>query len=305
MRHADLCGVIVPVITPVDDEDRVDEAAFRQILRRLVSAGVHGIFVGGSAGEGPLLTLREWTRMIEIASDEVNRAIPLLGGAIDTSTQRVKEKIRILAGAGYCYLVVTPAYYINLRTPGEHLRLLGECAEAAPEQEIVAYNIPSCVHSEIPVKVLLEAARRGWIRHCKESSGNLPYFQRLVAEGREVGLRILEGEEPHIAEGLLAGAVGIVPVCANLEPATYIGAYQAALACDLETLARLQERALLIRQVVLKAVPLWIAGIKYALSVLGYGSGQPVSPLQSLTDQERQGIAAFVQDALARGLTTA
>ena len=47
-----LSGVVVPVITPVDEEDRVDEAAFRQVMRRLIESGVHVLFVGGSAGKG-------------------------------------------------------------------------------------------------------------------------------------------------------------------------------------------------------------------------------------------------------------
>ncbi len=56
MEHNDLAGVVVPVITPVDGEDRVDEAAYRGVIRRLIDSGVHAIFAGGSAGEGPLLT---------------------------------------------------------------------------------------------------------------------------------------------------------------------------------------------------------------------------------------------------------
>ena len=68
MTNIELAGVVVPAITPVDDEDRVDEAAFRKGLRRLVDAGVHAIFVGGSAGEGPLLADREWERMATIAT---------------------------------------------------------------------------------------------------------------------------------------------------------------------------------------------------------------------------------------------
>jgi len=35
MTDSELAGVVVPAITPVDDEDRVDEAAFRKGLRRL------------------------------------------------------------------------------------------------------------------------------------------------------------------------------------------------------------------------------------------------------------------------------
>src|SRR5512140_1184596 len=123
MSNTELHGVIVPMMTPVDDEDRVDEPAFRRVIQRLIGSGVHALFVGGSAGEGPLLTTREWQRMVEIAFDEVQGALPLLGGAMDTSTARIKEKIGLLAGIGFKYFVVTPSFYYTLQTPGEHLRL--------------------------------------------------------------------------------------------------------------------------------------------------------------------------------------
>ncbi|HUW14991.1 MAG TPA: dihydrodipicolinate synthase family protein, partial [Anaerolineae bacterium] len=112
-KSDELCGVIVPVITPVDEEDRVDEKAYRKGIRRLIDAGIHAIFVGGSAGEGPLLTEREWERMVRIARDEVDGQVHLLGGAIDTSTRKVREKVQILARMGYPYCVVTPTYYIS------------------------------------------------------------------------------------------------------------------------------------------------------------------------------------------------
>ena len=297
MKNGELAGVVVPVITPVDADERVDEAAFRKSIRRLIKAGVHAIFVGGSAGEGPLLVPHEWERLVTIAHDEVRGEVHLLGGAIDTSTRRVLDKLCILRDIGYPYCVITPTYYITLRAPDEYLRLFGECAEQKGDMQIVAYNIPSCVGSAIPVAALIEIARRGWVRYCKESSGDFAYFQRLVTEGAEVGLRVLQGEEPHIARGMLAGACGIVPVCANFEPRTYIAAYEAGLARDEAGLAPLQERILLVRQRLLFAGYLWVAGIKYAMGQLGYGSGRVVSPLEPLTAEQRAGIDAFIRES--------
>ena len=297
MKNGELAGVVVPIITPVDGDDRVDEVAFRRTIRRLIKAGVHAIFVGGSAGEGPLLVPREWGRMVTIAHDEVNGEVRLLGGAIDTSTRRVLDKVCILREIGYPYCVITPTFYITLRAPDEYLRLFGECAEQMGDMQIVAYNIPSCVGSVIPVAAMIEMARRGWIRYCKESSGDFAYFQRLVTEGAEVGLRVLQGEEPHIARGMLAGACGIVPVCANFEPHTYIAAYEAGRARDEAALEPLQKRILLVRQRLLFAGYLWIAGIKYAMGQLGYGSGKVVSPLEPLTAEQRAGIDAFIRES--------
>ncbi|MCO6453261.1 MAG: dihydrodipicolinate synthase family protein [Caldilineales bacterium] len=294
MNTASLSGVIVPVITPVDDNECVDERAFRRSIRRLLDAGVHAIFVGGSAGEGPLLTSSEWERMATIAADEVNGTAPLLGGAIDTSTRRVIEKIRVFSSLDFLYSVVTPTYYITLRAEEEYLRLFGECAAVAAGMEIIAYNIPACVGSVIPTSALFTAGDRGWIKYVKESSGDYTYFKRLVDEGRDHNLSILEGEEGHIAQGMLAGAVGIVPVCANFEPETFIAAYEAGIAGDADALVPLQERILLLRKKLLLVSPLWIAGIKYAMSCMGLGSGKTVSPLCPLTVAEQQNIRKFV-----------
>jgi 4-hydroxy-tetrahydrodipicolinate synthase len=293
MQHTELSGVIVPVITPVNEQDQVDELAFRLCLRRLIEAGVHGLFVGGSAGEGPLLVEREWRRMVEIAFDEVKDALPLLGGAIDTSTQRVKEKIRVLADIGFKYLVVTPTYYYTLRTPGEHLRLFTECADASAGLTMIAYNIPSCTHSQIPIEVLREITRRGLVKYCKESSGDLAYFQRVMAEVAPLGLNVFMGDESGIAAGLRAGACGIVPVCANYDPATFLQAYRAGTSGTQEESAQAQDRVMCLRKNLVLAGPSWIVGLKYALSLKGIGSGKAMSPLQPLTDLEKQNVATF------------
>jgi 4-hydroxy-tetrahydrodipicolinate synthase len=295
MEPKELQGVIVPMITPVDDEDRVDEVSFRRVIRRLIDSGVHALFVGGSAGEGPLLVAREWQRMVEIAFDEVHGALPLLGGAMDTSTRRVKDKIAALARFGFKYFVVTPSYYYTLQTPAEHLRLFSECANAGQGMKMIVYNIPSCTSSQIPIEVITELARRGLAEYCKESSADITYFRRLMAEAAPLGLKVFMGEEPNIAEALLNGASGIVPVCANLEPRTFIRAVEAGRKQDRAELARLQERILVVREHLPRLAPCWIAGVKYAVAAIGIGSGKPVSPLQPLTEAQKQKLDAFVR----------
>ena len=286
----ELKGVIVPLITPVDNEDRVDEPAFRKQIKFVLDAGVHGAFCGGSAGEGPLLAMPEWVRMAEIAYAACGGKVDLLGGAIDTSTARVKEKIRILVGIGYRNIVVAPTFYLTIRTPDEHLRLFGAAKEACGDREMIAYNIPSCTNSEIAVTTFADMARRGWIHYCKESSGNVPYFKSLVAAGKEAGLKAFMGDENAIAEGLTVGACGIVPVCANYEPATFVKAYEAGARGDAAELAKQQARIMFIRKPLCLDGVSWVAGVKYASASLGIGSGKPVSPLEPAGAVQRRTI---------------
>jgi 4-hydroxy-tetrahydrodipicolinate synthase len=286
MRDRELYGVIVPIITPVDSDDRVDESSFRKLIRHVIGGGVHGLFVGGSAGEGPLLTEKEWTRMIEIARDENGNRVSLLGGVMDSSTKRAKEKIKLLKQMDYEFFVVSPTYYISLTSPEEHLKLFSECVAAGSGMEMVGYNIPQNTHSQVPVEVFYECARQGWIRYCKDSSGDMEYFRRL----QERGLKVFSGSEVDLADKLLAGAVGAVNVCANYEPETYVRAYRAASQNDRKELAAMQERVDFLHRNLALGGPCWLSGVKYALSTLGIGSGKPVSPLQPAPEKQKEMI---------------
>jgi 4-hydroxy-tetrahydrodipicolinate synthase len=292
--NVELTGVIPPILTPTDARDRVDEPALRRSVRRLIEAGVHGLFVGGTAGEGPLLAEREWIRLTEVVRDEAAGRLPVLGGVQDVSTRKVVDKVVRLREIGYTHFVVTPTFYIPCRTATEQLRLFAACREAAGDMEMIGYNIPQATGSQVAVETFCEAARRGWMRCCKESSGDLTFLRQLVIEGGAAGLRVLMGDERTAAEGLLAGAVGLVNLCVNVEPATYLRLYEAALRRDMAELTRLQQRVNRIVETVVLTGPCFVAGPKYVLSRLGIGNGTPVSPLEPVSEEQARRIDRFL-----------
>lgn len=296
MSNSELRGVIVPVITPIDKKENIDEPAFRKILRRLVGGGANCIFVGGSAGEGPLLPDAQWRRMVEIAHDEVGRELPLFAGAIDTSARRVCDKIAILKKIGYRYFVLTPSYYYAPKTASEQMRLFGQAKEAAGKMEMIAYNIPQCTGAVLDIDMVCEMTKRGWVHYCKESSGDLKYIKTLIRKGEKVGLTVLAGDEFIMGDSLLAGAKGVVPVCANYNPQLYRRIYEAGIRGDRKTVAEEMKEALHIREVLLLSGTCWIAGIKYAMSTLGYGSGLCVSPLEPAEPKRKVRIDALIKE---------
>jgi 4-hydroxy-tetrahydrodipicolinate synthase len=288
-------GLVVPVITPVLDDDSVDVGAFGKLLDRLVRSGVDGIFVGGTVGEGPLLADDQWQRMVETAREAVGRSpVPLLAGAMDTSTRRVCRKIKILRDLGYEHFVVTGTFYMPTRSPREHLRLFGAAYEAAGDMDMVAYNIPQCTGSSLAAGTICEMARRGWIRCCKDSSGDFPFLKELLAAGRQCGLRVLTGNESTAGDALLAGACGMVCGCANYDPHVYLRLHKAALAGDRPAVAEAMKRVLLLRAELAKSGASGLSGIKYAMSALGFGNGKPVSPLEPAGAEQKARIDALM-----------
>jgi 4-hydroxy-tetrahydrodipicolinate synthase len=292
-----LGGIIPPMITPTDERECVDEPALRRFVDWLIAAGVHGLFVGGSAGEGPLLVEREWTRLAEIVFDQARSRVPLLIGVQDTSTRKVLDKVRRAREIGYHYYVLTPTFYNPCRSAGEQLRLYGACVEAAAPMELVAYNIPQLTGSSVSVDTFCELARRGWIRYCKESSGDLPFVRELVARGKDVGLEVLMGDEANAAAGLMAGAKGLVNLCISVEPATYLRLLTAVQERDQGGIDRCQTRINALVQNLALITPSFVAGPKYVLGKRGFGSGRPLSPQEPVDEAAARKIDAFMATA--------
>jgi len=283
----------VPVITPVDENDRVDEAGLRAVIRTCLSAGVDAIFAGGSAGAGPLLTDHQWRTMMAIAADEVASAVPLLGGVMETSTARALERIGVLEELGFRRLMLTPTFYLPPAREHEFLAHFEAC-RAATALELIAYNIPSCTGSALPVTVVVEMARRGWITACKESSADREYFAALVDGAPAGGLRVFQGSEVNIAWGLELGAHGIVPVCANFAPGLFVQAWRAARAGEAEELARCQVTIDALVATVVRGEHYWIAGVMHACALRGMGSGIPVRPLRGMPEADARAIAELL-----------
>jgi 4-hydroxy-tetrahydrodipicolinate synthase len=230
--------------------------------------------------------------MATIAFEECHGKIHLLGGTMDTSTRRIMGRIKVLAKIGYENFVVAPTFYTGAKLPSEFLRLFGECKDHSAGMNMIAYNIPSCTGSIIPIEVMVEMVRRGWITYVKDSSEDMDYFRRLLLEAGPMGLRVFLGTERKAAEALFAGAVGIVPTCANYQPGIFLAAYAAR--GNKEELARLQPPITALVNNLLLAPRVWLAGMKYAVSTLGIGSGRVVSPLEPTNEEERRRIDTFL-----------
>jgi len=282
-------GVIVPIITPVDDRGNIDEVSFKALIDHCINAGVDGIFVGGSSGMGPLLEDDQWKTMVKVASDHVQDRCILFGGVICTSTARAIEKIKYLDECGYKYMAVTPTFYITLSYEEQFLTHFQACYDAT-DMEMIVYNIPSCTYSQIPLSVLDKMAEKGMYRVIKESGGDKEYFSEVLKIASKYDLVALQGNEPDIEWGFLQGAGGIVPVCANYEPKTYATAYKAALDGNKELLAKAQQRASAIRETLLVQADNWISGIMYGVSTLGMGNGKPVWPLLEISQEAKDRI---------------
>ena len=94
-----------------------------------------GFLSAARAGEGPLLTFKEWERMVAIGFEECQGKSTCWAGPSIPRPREVIERIKVLAQVGYHNIVVAPTFYITANHPTEHLRLFGECKASNPGDE--------------------------------------------------------------------------------------------------------------------------------------------------------------------------
>ena len=73
-------GVIVPIITVIDEDEKIDEAAMRAQVDYVINGGLHGILAFGSNGEFYQIEEEEMERGFKIMVDQAAGRVPVYFG---------------------------------------------------------------------------------------------------------------------------------------------------------------------------------------------------------------------------------
>lgn len=289
-------GVVPPVVTPDTPDHQLDVVSFERSINRLIEAGVDGLFFLGSSGEVVFATDERRDQIVREAVRIVDHRVPVLVGIIDTETERVLEHGRRALALGTDALVATAPFYA-LGGPAdveEHFRILHQELDAP----LFAYDIPVCVHTKLPWKMLARLGAEGVLAGVKDSSGDDVSFRYLVQENEKNGhpLTLLTGHEIVVDGALLSGADGSVPGLANVEPEGYVRMWKAAQEGNWAEVKREQDRLNEISHIfdVTSGVQGYGAGVgafKCALNLMGiFDSDQMPRPVKPLDGQNREAI---------------
>ncbi|MBF0924533.1 MAG: dihydrodipicolinate synthase family protein [Atopobium sp.] len=298
-------GVVPPVVTPDTPDHQLDVVSFERSINRLIEAGVDGLFFLGSSGEVVFATDERRDQIVREAVRIVDHRVPVLVGIIDTETERVLEHGRRALALGADALVATAPFYA-LGGPAdieEHFRILHQELDAP----LFAYDIPVCVPTKLPWKMLARLGAEGVLAGVKDSSGDDVSFRYLVQENEKNGhpLTLLTGHEIVVDGALLSGADGSVPGLANVEPEGYVRMWKAAQEGNWAEVKREQDRLNEISHIfdVTSGVQGYGAGVgafKCALNLMGiFDSDQMPRPVKPLDGQNREAIK---QVLIANGL---
>jgi 4-hydroxy-tetrahydrodipicolinate synthase len=136
-----LRGIVTPLLTPLLDTDTVDVAGLERLIEHVIAGGVHGIFLLGTSGEGPSLSLRLQREVITRGCAQVRRRVPVLAAVTNSSIVEALALSEHAAKAGADAVVNAGPLYMPV-TQEQLVSYLRRFARQSP-LPVYLYNMPS------------------------------------------------------------------------------------------------------------------------------------------------------------------
>ena len=219
MKDIDIKGIIVPIITPMHEDESINTEELRRQVRRQIEGGVHAIFCFGTNGEGYILNAKEKELVLSTVIDECAGRVPVYAGTGCVSTRETIEQSRMAMSLGADVLsIITPSFaQASQDELYEHYRKVAE----AVDMPIVLYNIPARTGNALAPATVGRLAQIDNIVGAKDSSGSFTNILNYINAGKQKKngcFSVLSGNDQLIIWTLLAGGTGGIAGCANVYP---------------------------------------------------------------------------------------
>lgn len=291
-------GTICAMVTPLDTRGNLDIDATYRLANWLVERGIDGIFVGGTTGEGILLSPGERQQLLEAAVDAVSgqAAVMTQVGCANTSDSMRLAEHASSVGAD-AIVILSPFFFpVDKDAMVRHFAVIAQSASGLP---VYLYNIPGNTRNNIsPDIVAALSSQAGNLAGIKDSSKDLVLLQKFVKQAPP-GFSVIVGSDSVLLPGLAVGAVGVVSAASNVFPEAVVAVVEKYKAGDLDG-ARQAQQHLNELLGVLKGGPT-LAGYKAGLGLRGIPVGGMRSPLRDMTADEH---AHFAKAFEATGYST-
>lgn len=296
---AELKGIVVPIVTPMNDDETINLDELRRQVDRQIEAGIHGIFPFGTNGEGYILTGEEKKLVLETVIDEVAGRVPVYAGTGCISTRETIEQSKMAEAAGADILsIITPSF--AKASQHELIAHYTAVAEAVPNMPIVLYNIPMRTGNALEPQTVVELAQIDNIVGAKDSSGDWDNLSAYIELTKDMDFGVLSGNDALILKALRAGAKGAIAGCANVYPKNMVGIYENWAKGDMEAAEACQEAVAPLRACFKYGNPNTV--VKTAVNLLGYPVGKCRAPFNYLCDEGVEALRAALEADRAKGM---
>jgi 4-hydroxy-tetrahydrodipicolinate synthase len=274
-------GIIPPIVTIIDENERIDEERMRRHVNFVIDGGVHGILAFGSNGEFYMVDEDEMKRGLQIILDETKGRVPVYFGMGSIKTRKCNELARMAAECGADGISVLQPMFLK-PTEEELFRHFRSIAEAVPGIPVLIYNNPGRVGYSLTTSLVMRLSSDVEnIVGIKDSSGDMTLtseFVRLTKTDKK-DFKVFGGKDTLIYGALAHGADGAIATTANMFPDLVVSIYDTYMAGDLKRSLEAQFRLNPLRLSMDRAS--FPVATKDMANMIGLDVGEPYRPTVS------------------------
>jgi len=285
-------GSLVALVTPFDDNNRVDYVSLKRLIDYHVEQGSNGLVIAGTTGESATLTRAEHIELIGRAIQIAAGRLPVIAGTGSNSTAQTIDLSLAVADPGLAaYLVVVP--YYNKPTQEGLYRHFSAVADAV-DRPVMMYNVPGRTVADMLPETVARLAQHENIFGIKEATGQIQRLKDIQALVDD-GFMLYSGDDFTLLPFIEQGGQGVVTVSGNVAPA------QLARLCQLALSGRRDEAAALDATLQPLNKVLFVESnpipVKWAVSEMGLMSPNIRLPLTPFSKQYHDAMRAAMRKA--------
>ncbi|MEC0202296.1 dihydrodipicolinate synthase family protein [Paenibacillus lautus] len=280
-------GVIVAFYGCYDGNGDIDPQTVRDLARYYKEAGVKGLYVGGSSGEGMLQSTAERKLVLEAVMEEVGSEMTIIAHVGAPSTRESVELAKHAESVKADAVSAVPSIYYRLSPDSveRHWRAMID-STALP---FIIYHIPQLTGFHLSTGLLKKLSALDNVIGVKISSESTYELQQFKAAGGPDFL-VLNGPDEQYLAGRSMGADGGIGGTYGVMPELFLKLEQCIQEGDLESAREWQGK---INEVIseLLRFPSLYGGCKALLKLRGLDIGEPRLPLLPVTDGDQEAVA--------------
>ncbi|MDF2958920.1 MAG: N-acetylneuraminate lyase [Paenibacillus sp.] len=286
-------GVFTALLTPMQENGELDLQSLERLVEHQIGKGIKGFYVGGSTGEGFILTSEERMNVLETVVRAAKGRVTIIAHVGCISTLESIRLARHAEGLGVdAVSAVVPFYYkVGLKEIREHY----EAIMSAAQLPMIVYHFPGATGVNLSLDFYEEMARHPQCLGVKFTSLNLFEMQQIRSRCGE-GFLIWNGHDEVYAGGALMGADGAIGSTFNMMPGLFTELYRQHVLNKWDHVQALQEKANAVISNMLNydVIPYE----KYVLYLQGVIQNPAVrQPLKRFSPEEKAGIEAFFKSS--------
>jgi 4-hydroxy-tetrahydrodipicolinate synthase len=226
-------GVIVPILTPIDDNEMINEVKLRDQVDYVINGGVLGILAFGSNGEFYMVEEDEMERGLKIMVSQSAGRVPVYFGIGAISTKKCCRLAKMAVKNGAAGISVLQPMFLK-PTETELFDHFKTIAETVPDTPMLLYNNPGRVGYTMSANLVERLATEiPNIVGMKDTSGDITQTAEFIRRTRHVNFKVFGGKDTLLYASMCHGAVGGVCTAANFMPELITDVYNKYAAGDL------------------------------------------------------------------------